>query len=126
MIRYIIIALAFIICTSAASQDTICIPSYKLIEIAKRAESNKLTINSQTLIINNLKTQIAIYDSVLLQNDEILKKKEEEIGIYKEALNINPSPSKNIKWYKTPTAVYFLGILTGGSLFYISSKIFIK
>ena len=126
MIRYIIIILAFLVCTSAYSQDTICIPSYKLIEIAKRAESNKLTINSQIKIIDNLKSQIVTYDSIILKNDEILKKKEEEIAIYKEALNINPTSSKNIKWYKTSAASYFFGVLTGGSLLYISSKIFIK
>lgn len=126
MIRYLIILLTFFVCTSASAQDTICIPSYKLIELAKRVESNKLTINSQTKIIENLKSQIVTYDSIILKSDQILKKKEEEIAIYKEALNINPTPSKNIKWYKTSTATYFFGILTGGSLLYISSKVFIK
>lgn len=126
MIKYILLLITFFICTSIHSQDTICLPSYKIIEIAQKIETNKTTIKLQESIIENLKTQIIDYDTLLARNEKIIKKKDEEISIYKNALIDYGPQTKTIKWYKTPVATYVLGILTGGSLLYISSQIFIK
>lgn len=122
MIRYILLFSTFMLCTSAKAQlqnDSMYVSTKKLIEIAQK-------VKAQEQHIKELTSLVLICDTIVATNSSILEKKDAEIEVYRKALGEYGPVDKKIKWYKTPSANYFFGILTGGSLFYLGSKIFIK
>ena len=122
MIRYILLIFTFILCTSANAQlqnDSIYVSTEKLIQLAQK-------VKTQDVLIKELKSLVLMCDTIIETHSGIIAKKDAEIEVYRSALNTHGVPDKKLKWYKTPAANYFFGILTGGSLVYIGSKIFIK
>lgn len=122
MNKYFSILLFLIASNLCIGQDTICITKSKVIQLANEKREQEYIDSMNTKIINEqdsliLKQQIkAIQDSLMLV--EAVKIQE----IYRlraidsfDKLNkylLQDSQSK-VKWYKTKTASYFAGFVTG-------------
>jgi len=122
MIRYILLFFTFILCTSAKAQlqnDSMYVSTEKIIQLAQK-------VKTQDVLIKELKSLVLMCDTIIETHSGIIAKKDAEIEIYRKALTDYGVQDKKQRWYKTPAANYFLGILTGGALVYIGSQILIK
>jgi hypothetical protein len=99
--------------------DSIYVSSEKLINLARKVKAQETKIQE----LNNL---VLICDTIIATNSIIIDKKNAEIEIYRKALGDYGVQDGKLVWYKNPKVNFVLGILTGGSLVFIGTKIFTK
>jgi len=122
MIKNLLICIMLMISATGVAQlqnDSIYVSSEKLINLARKVKAQETKIQE----LNNL---VLICDTIIATNSIIIDKKNAEIEIYRKALGDYGVQDGKLVWYKNPKVNFVLGILTGGSLVFIGTKIFTK
>ena len=122
MIKNLLIGILLMISATGVAQlqnDSMYVPVDKLINLARKVKAQETKIKE----LNNL---VLICDTIIATNSIIIDKKNAEIEIYRKALGDYGVQDGKLVWYKNPKVNFVLGILTGGSLVFIGTKIFTK
>lgn len=124
---FIIIAFLFVsfnLLSQTNNDSLICLPKTQVIAAATKLRDCKVENMKYENLIHELKSFITDQDTVIYNYSEMLAKKDIEINVYREALGNYGIQDRKISWYKNPKTTFLIGILTGGSLVYIGTKIF--
>jgi hypothetical protein len=122
MIKNLLIGIILMISATAVAQlktDSIYVSAEKLINLARK-------VQAQETKIKELNTLVLVCDTIIATNSQIIDKKNAEIEIYRKALGDYGVQDGKIVWYKNPKIHFVLGVLTGGSLVFIGTKIITK
>lgn len=112
------------------SQETtdslVCLPKQQVIDVATKLNNAHVLNEKYKTLASEYKSYISEQDTLIKNYTSIITKKDEEITIYRNILNDYPVTDTNLVWYKNTKVNYILGVLTGGSLVYLSVRLFTK
>jgi hypothetical protein len=104
--------------------SVVCLPIKQVIEVADKYKECREKNAKYDKLVNELKYYTLIQDTIIENATLALNKKDIEIASYRKALGDYGIQNGKLVWYKNPKINFFLGIITGGSLVYIGTRIF--
>lgn len=114
-------------CFNIQAQTTdslICLPKEQIISAATKLKETRQLNRKYEILISELKLYTFQQDTVIKNAYEMLDKKDIEIQVYRKALGDYGIQDGKLVWYKQPKVNFLLGVLTGGALVYVGTKIF--
>lgn len=112
--------------SQTANDSMICLPKEHVIDAAIKLKEAKLLNKKYELLTSEFKSYILEQDTIIQNFSSILNKKDSEIEIYRKALGDYGIQNGKLVWYKNPKINFVLGVLAGGSLVYIGTRLFTK
>lgn len=106
------------------SDSLICLPKEQIISAATKLKETREINKKYEYLISELKMYTFQQDTVIKNAYEMLDKKDIEIQVYRKALGEYGIQDGKLVWYKQPKVNFLLGVLTGGALVYVGTKIF--
>jgi len=98
---------------SQVTGDSTTISNQELEEVFKAIDTLVQQDSLKTVLINDLKTQINLYQSLSSQDSILLGYKDKQIGILNETINLYDDRLKKVdKWYNKPWVGFILGCAT--------------
>tara|TARA_R110002020_G_scaffold113236_7_gene260332 strand:- start:5843 stop:6232 length:390 start_codon:yes stop_codon:yes gene_type:complete len=98
---------------SQVVDDSTTISNQELEEVFKAIDTLVQQDSLKTVLINDLKTQINLYQSLSSQDSILLGYKDKQIGILNETINLYDDRLKKVdKWYNKPWVGFILGCAT--------------
>lgn len=108
------------------SDSLICLPKQQIIDAATKLKDARIANKNYENLISELKFYTLQQDTIINNQASIISKKDLEINSYRKALGDYGVQNGKLVWYKNPKVNFVLGILTGGSLIYIGTRILTK
>jgi hypothetical protein len=108
------------------SEVMISIPASKVIEAAKKLKDCRNENTKYELLVSELKLYSLMQDTIIQNSADALNKKDIEIASYRKALGDYGVQDGKLVWHKRRDVNFIFGILTGGSLVYLGTRIFSK
>lgn len=98
---------------SQVVDDSTTISNQELEEVFKAIDTLVQQDSLKTVLINDLKTQINLYQSLSSQDSILLGYKDKQIGILNETIVLYDDRLKKVdKWYNKPWVGFILGCAT--------------
>ena len=98
---------------SQVVDDSTTISNQELKEVFKAIDTLVQQDSLKTVLINDLKTQINLYQSLSSQDSILLGYKDKQIGILNETIVLYDDRLKKVdKWYNKPWVGFILGCAT--------------
>ena len=112
--------------SQTVNDSLICLPKQQIIDAAAKLRDAKTLNKKYQILTSEYKSYILEQDTIIQNFSTTLNKKDAEIEIYRKALGDYGIQNGKLVWYKNPKINFVLGVLTGGSLVYIGTRIFTK
>lgn len=112
--------------SQTVNDSLICLPKEQIIDAAVKLKDARVLNKKYEILTSEYKSYILQQDTIIQNYSIALSKKDSEIEIYRKALGDYGVQNGKLVWYKNPKINFVLGVLTGGSLVYIGTRIFTK
>ena len=98
---------------SQVTDDSTTISNVELEEVFKAIDTLVYQDSVKTVLINDLKNQVNLFQTLSEQDSVLLRYKDKQIGILNETINLYDDRLKQVdKWYKKPWVGFIAGCAT--------------
>jgi len=98
---------------SQVTDDSTTIPNVELEEVFKAIDTLVYQDSVKTVLINDLKNQVNLFQTLSEQDSVLLGYKDKQIGILNETINLYDDRLKQVdKWYRKPWVGFIVGCAT--------------
>ncbi len=98
---------------SQVTDDSTTISNLELEEVFKAIDTLVYQDSVKTVLINDLKNQVNLFQTLSEQDSVLLGYKDKQIGILNETINLYDDRLKQVdKWYKKPWVGFIAGCAT--------------
>jgi len=98
---------------SQVTDDSTTISNVELEEVFKAIDTLVYQDSVKTVLINDLKNQVNLFQTLSEQDSVLLGYKDKQIGILNETINLYDDRLKQVdKWYKKPWVGFIAGCAT--------------